>query len=271
MLSNDADNKGVSPEYIKNFVDKFEKNGEVDSYMGQLDWDPESYIRNPLVHIGTRLFQYVDMQIRNKNIPSSGANFAFRSGTYAAVGGYSEKIGLAEDVDLGKAIKAARIGAKNKKASVFAGARVSRLYTSSRRAEKAIKDGLSPVEQWNTWKGAFDNEVRKIDWAAMSEKIDYKNKKEVKVIVEQLENVINRTIKAMKWAHGDQKVFKKSLGWLGIEFKFIDKHKIKITNASRLIKGLEQYQKEGLEILKRKTNSREKKKGLKITKIKSKA
>ncbi len=170
MLSNDADNKGVAIEYIQNFIDKFKQNPQVDSYMGQLDWDIESYIRNPLMHIGTRLFQYVDMYIRHKKMPSPGANFAFRSGMYAAVGGYMSTSTLAEDVDLGNVIRASRIGAKDKRAVDFAGARVSRLFTSSRRAEKALKYGLSPVEQWQNGFSAFDDEVRKVDWKNIKKK-----------------------------------------------------------------------------------------------------
>jgi hypothetical protein len=285
MLSNDADNRGVSSEYIENFIRKFRENSKIDSSMGQLDWDPESYIRNPLVHVGTRLFQYVGMQLRHKNIPSSGANFAFRSSIYAAVNGYSNDIRLGEDVDLGRAIKASRVGAKKRKAIAFAGARVSRLFTSSRRAEKAIKDGLSPVEQWSSGFSAFDDEVRKVNWASVSNRIDYKNKESVKILITELEKVINRTLKAMTWTNGDLKLFDRALGWLGIKYKltgtgaFQEKNtghvssmslsnepylhgenSIKITDATKLIKGLEQYQKEGLEILRKKTVRRGKSK-----------
>jgi hypothetical protein len=258
IVSNDADNKGVAQEYIQNFIEKFEKHPEVDSYMGQLDWDPESYVRNPLVHIGTRLFQYVDIQLRKSdknNIPSSGANFAFRSGMYASVNGYSSDFDLAEDVDLGRAIKASRIGAKNKKAINFAGARVSRLFTSSRRAEKAIKDGLSPVEQWNKGFSAFDDEVRKVDWESLSKGIDYNNKESVKVLVDQLENVINRTMKAMTWVQADHEVFKRSLGWLGIKYKLVGVNQIKIVDATKLIKGLKQYATDVDSLMERKTRA----------------
>lgn len=256
IVSNDADNKGVANEYIQNFIEKFDKHPEVDSYMGQLDWDPKSYVRNPLVHIGTRLFQYVDAQLRSgdrNNIPSSGANFAFRSGMYAAVNGYSSDFDLAEDVDLGKAIKASRIGAKNKRAIDFAGARVSRLFTSSRRAEKALKDALSPVEQWNKGFSAFDDEIRKFDWESLSKGIDYDNKESVQVLVDQLENVINRTMKAMTWASADHEVFKRSLGWLGVKYKLVGVNQIKIVDASRLVKGLKQYTLDVDDIMKKKT------------------
>jgi len=259
IVSNDADNQGVAQEYIQNFIEKFEKHPEVDSYMGQLDWDPKSYVRNPLVHIGTRLFQYVDVQLRRSdknNIPSSGANFAFRSGIYAAVNGYSSDFDLAEDVDLGRAIKASRIGAKNKKAIDFAGARVSRLFTSSRRAEKAVKDGLSPIEQWNKGFSAFDDEVRKVDWALLSNGIDYDNKESVQMLVSQLENVINRTMKAMTWVQADHEVFKRSLGWLGVKYKLVGINQIKIIDATKLIDGLKQYATDIDALVERKTGAK---------------
>lgn len=256
IVSNDADNKGVASEYIQNFLDKFEQHPETESYMGQLDWDIESYVRNPLVHIGTRLFQYVDIQLRqgdSSNIASSGANFAFRAGIYAAVNGYNSNIHLAEDVDLGRAIKAARQGAQNKRAIDFAGARVSRLFTSSRRAEKAIKDGLSPVEQWDKGFSAFDDEVRKIDWKAVSDNIDYDNPESVRVLIEKLEYVISRTMKAMTWTSKDQVIFKRALGWLGIKYRMRRLNQVEITDAAGLIAGLKKYKTEAAEILRMKT------------------
>ena len=256
MVSNDADNKGVAPEYIQNFIEKFGDHPETDAYMGQLDWDLESYSRNPLIHIGTRLFQYVDLQLRKQdriNIPSSGANFAFRSGTYAAIGGYSQEIKLAEDVDLGRVIKASRINAKNKTAIDYAGARVSRLFTSSRRAEKAIEDGLAPIEQWERGFSAFDDEVRKRDWESASENIDYDNPESVKKLTNDLEYIINRSLKAMTWTSNDSLVFRRALGWLGVKYESFGTNQIKITDATRLIQGLREYKGEAAAILERKT------------------
>jgi len=257
MVSNDADNKGMSPEYLKNFVDKFDKNENVDALMGQLDWDPESYIRNPLVHVGTRLFQYMSVQFRQKkaHIESSGANFAFRSSIYAAVDGYSADRGGGEDVDFGTKIKVARRGAVDRTPIAFAGARVSRIYTSSRRAEKAIKDGLSPVEQWDRGFGAFDDEVRKVKWENEGKPIDFTNPEEVDNFIKALEVVINRTMNSVMGWGGDAShpAFLKSLRWLGLKCDIVGSHTIKIKDASVLLRGLEEYQKEGLSILERKT------------------
>lgn len=258
MVSNDADNKGVAPEYIDNFISKFDNHKEVDSMIGQLDWDPASYIRNPLIHIGTRLFLYNSAQSRSKgwHFDSSGANFAFRSSIYAAVGGYSGDLPGGEDTDFGAKINASRSGAKNKKAIAYAGARVSRLYTSSRRAEMVMeKHGLSPVEQWDAGFSAFDDEVRKVNWENKGGRVDYKNKEEVEKLIASLETVINRTIKrTQSWGISTKdRNLQRSLGWMGIKYEITGEHSIKITDASKLIEDLERYQTEGLKILKRKT------------------
>jgi hypothetical protein len=259
MVSNDADIKGIAPEYIENFQKKFSSNEKVDAIMGQLDWDPEAYIRNPLVHIGTRLFQYIDMLNRKAgiNIGSSGANFAFRGSSYAAVGGYSADAGLAEDVDLGRRMRFARKESTDGYIPIaFGGARVSRLYTSARRAEKAVRDGLAPVEQWQKGFGAFDDEVRKTKWEDTGSAPDYSNPEIVQKLTVELETVINRTLRAAKnWQDADRfaQNMDRSLGWLGVKFEKVGDDQIKITDASKLIAGLKEYQEQGMEIMARKT------------------
>ncbi len=257
MVSNDADSKGVAPEYINNFIDKFDKNSQVDALAGQLDWDTKSYVNNPLIHVGTRLFQYIEAQSRAKgwHIASSGANFAFKSSIYAGVGGYTENIGGGEDTDLGEKIKLSRSGATKYMPIAFAGAHVSRLYTSSRRAEKSIREGLAPIEQWDKGFSAFEDEVRKIKWEKMGKRINFKDKSQTEKLTKELQNVINRTILRTKsWGGTSRdKVLTRALGWLGLKYKITGDYAIEITNASRLLKGLEEYQKQGLEIKKRKT------------------
>ncbi len=261
LVSNDADNKGLAKEYVQNYISKFEKNKNVDALMGQLDWDPQSYTRNPLLHIGTRLFQFVDVQLKHGDamaIASSGANFAMRAGIYAAVNGYRASENLAEDVDLGRAIKAARIGSKSKLGIGFAGAKVSRLFTSSRRAEKALKDGLSPVEQWSKGFSAFDDEVRKVDWEKIANNIDLDTPDGKQIFLEQLEAVINRTVKAMSWARNDKKLFKNSLSWLGMKCTVSTTNEIKIVNADKLIVGLKQYRADMPKTVEKKTGKKPK-------------
>ncbi len=259
MVSNDADLKGVAPEYVQNFIERFEKEPQTDAFMGQLDWDPESYIRNPLVHIGTRLFQYISAQHRKsgRGIESSGANFAYRASIYAAVGGYDSKSIMGEDNLFGRKLLSARRGARDHTPIAYGGARVSRLYTSSRRAEKAIRDGLAPIEQWAKGFSAFDDEVRKVKWEETSEAPDYDNPEVVKKLVSELENIINRTlfVSGGWWSHGPYATYqRRALGWLGVKYKLIGPNRIQITDASDLIAGLKQYKEDGLKIMAQKTD-----------------
>jgi hypothetical protein len=261
LLSNDADNKGMAPEYVDNFIKKFDSNTDTDAFLGQLDWDPESYIRNPLVHVGTRFFQYVHavLQRRWKSVfGSSGASFAYRASVYAAVDGYTDGMTGGEDCDVGGRIRLARRGAKTHVAVRYAGNRVSRLYTSSRRAERAIKDGLSPSEQWTRKFSAFDDDVRKVKWE-LTGGMDWDDISKVETFVNQLETVLNRTITQTMNDSIDRVAVTKALGWLGISFEFNKDRGIRIVNADKLINGLKKYQVEGLDMMKRKTGELSKK------------
>ncbi|MDP1707166.1 MAG: glycosyltransferase [bacterium] len=260
MVSNDADLKGVAPEYLDNFIEKLQKEPKTDAVMGQLDWDPEAYIRNPLNHVGTRLFQYIAVQHRKakRGIESSGANFAYRASMYAAVGGYDSQKELGEDNNFGRKITAARSGTSRNPIE-YGGARVSRLYTSSRRAEKAIQDGLSPIEQWQKGFSAFDDEVRKVKWEETGEAPDYDNPEVVKKLVSELENIINRTLMVSSnwWSQGPYSTYqRRALGWLGIKYELVGPNKIRITDSSDLISGLKEYKEEGLKIMERKIGKR---------------
>ncbi len=248
MVSNDADNKGVSPEYIDNFIKKFDANPRKDGVLGQLDWDPEAYTKFPTVHIGTRLFQYLNIigRRRTGGLSSSGANFAFRSSIYAGIGGYLEDPTSpgAEDVRLGQAIVEAR---KTKESLGFGGAITSRLYTSARRAVDAWRRGLAPIEQWDKF-SAFDDEIRKLTLPE-GEKVNYDDPDAQGKLKEGLEYVVNRTLN--HYVGGDVKdkgapLFRKALGWLGVKYVLDPRGDIVITDMSRLIAGLKDYQEYGV-------------------------
>lgn len=246
MVSNDADNRGVAPEYLQNFINKFDGNPEVDGFLGQLDWDPEAYAKYPLVHIGTRLFQYLNVIGRRKSggIVSSGANFAFRSSIYAGIGGYLDHLSGAEDINIGRAIVSAR---DSKGAIGFAGSRVSRCYTSARRAISALESGLSPLEQWSMGFSAFDDEIRRMTLRG-GEDIDYRKPEVLAELKKGFEIMINRTLD--QWESGEKlgkggKNYRKAIGWLGIEYSLDDRGEVVITDMSRLVRDLQQYQEYG--------------------------
>lgn len=251
MVSNDADNKGIAPEYIANFIRKFDVDSDVDGMLGQLDWDPEAYVKFPLVHVGTRLFQYLNAigRERSGRMVSSGANFAFRAGMYAAIGGYRDEIqDGGEDVALGRAIVAAR---KDHEAIQFAGARVSRVYTSARRAIDALRSGVAPIHQWKKGFSAFDDEIRKMSMDT-DEIPNYFDPVVVARLQVGLESVINQTIDT--YEEGEIRAegqglgkdapgfYKKALGWMGIQYRIDENNKVVITNIDQFVEQLKDYQ-----------------------------
>ncbi len=251
LISNDADNKGIAPEYIENFIESFDTDKNVDSYLGQLDFDPDSYTRKPLLHIGIRFFQYLEVQSRFKkyHINSSGANFAMRAKAYAAVGGYTDDA-IGEDTVLGTKLSIARRESKNKTAIAYAGPRVSRLYTSSRRAEASLKDGRAPIEMWDKGFSATDNDVRKVDWDESKAEVDFEDKIATAEFVLQVQDVINRSIKRISgWGtNASDPSIKKALFWLGIKYRVKNDSEIEIIDADKMIKGLQGYKKDGKKI-----------------------
>lgn len=246
MVSNDADNKGIDPRYIQSFINNFEKNTEADAFLGQLDWDPESYQKYPSVHIGTRLFQYLNIISRHKTnrMSSSGANSAYRSSIYAGIGGYLDDATGGEDINIGKAIIAARGDVKH---LAFAGTE-TRLFTSSRRAIVALlENGIPPVDQWRGGFSADDDAIRKLEMKN-SEMIDYDNPEKIKEVKKELESVINKTIdlyeQGEKLGKGSR-YYRRPLRWMGIKYDINSKGDIEISDMDSLVKNLKRYQVQG--------------------------
>ncbi len=251
MVSNDADNLGIDPRYVQNFIKRFADNPKLDGVLGQLDWDPEAYTKYPLIHIGTRLFQYYSgLGRKNRGgIVSSGANFAFKSSIYAGIGGYLDDVQGGEDVAIGQAISLARGDTYETQRH---GGSASRLFTSARRAIDVLnKFNLSPVEQWDKGFSAFDDEIRKMDLNSLAgEKIDYRDPKFLAKFKIGLEHIINQTLnvyeRGEKLGKGHRTYREEIIGRLGIKYKLDDKGNVVITDMSKLVKGLETYQKEGI-------------------------
>ena len=264
IISNDADNKGVDPRYIRTFLGKFE-DPQIDGCLGQLDWDPESYQKFPAIHLGTRLFQYLNIigRRRSGGMVSSGANSAFRSSIYAGIGGYMENLKEGEDVAIGRAIIAAR--GNNKNSFGFAGAG-TRLFTSSRRAIDALYSGLSPVEQWDKGFSAFDDEIRKVK-ADISEIVNYDNPKTVTELKELLEYIINRTLEEYETGEKLGKkhsFYEKALGWMGIKYDLDTQGNVVIEDMGPIVESLKKYQTEGKLIRDARSGKPEAKEKLKI-------
>lgn len=255
LVSNDADNNGVAPEYVSNYIERFDEYDNVDAFLGQLDWAHEAYVKNPLLHVGTRFFQYLSVQSRRRgwHIESSGANFALRSGMYAAVNGYDPESTLGEDVQLGEKLKVARLGSLNHIAVAFAGARASRVYTSARRAEDAIEKGMAPIEQWDKGFGALD-ELRTKDFKGTE--FDFEDAGDRERFTVEVQRILNRSIdRTAEWGSDAYSLsVRRALGWLGIRYTIQGRRDIRITDASKLIEGLVEYQQTALPRLVRRLN-----------------
>jgi len=255
LISNDADTKGVVPQYIDNFINKFKGNPKIDALVGQLDWDPASYIEYPAIHAGTRLFQYLNLLLwrgKHGDRPSSGANSAFKGSIYAGVGGYQiNDMPGAEDVILGQAIRDAR---GNSRTIDYGGSRVSRIYTSSRRAIDAWNNGFAPIEQWDRNWGVINDQIRRLKLGE-HQTVNYDDPVELEKIKKDLELVIDRTLDYYKDESNNKEneLFKRAVGFLGVTYRINPQGKLEITDMSRFIEGVKNYQTTGMELLSRKT------------------
>ncbi|MBU1759156.1 hypothetical protein KKG31_08835 [Patescibacteria group bacterium] len=169
IISNDADILGLNEGYVEGYINKFEKNPNLDYSLGQIEWDASHAELNnmskqcPELLIGQRIMQVTDSVMRWKtteksaqNIGSSGANTAYRLKSYFASGGYETNAHLAEDVGLGRRLKYMRyvdgsdvlIDKENQGYSA-----TSKLQTSPRRALDAILNNKTVAEQWHQFTG----------------------------------------------------------------------------------------------------------------------
>ena len=166
IVSNDADCKGLGESYIATIMEQVDAQS-VDGLSGRLEWDPTTNTESPLYHMGVKFMQMLDVIDRHPTPQSGrearyrypGANFAFRSSMYAAIGGYDAGSTKAEDVVLGKTIKLARKGSdKFKGIGFYGGDNV--VYTDSRRGVYAFNKGYPPSMQWSKLSFGASDEAR---------------------------------------------------------------------------------------------------------------
>lgn len=192
-----------------------------------------------------------------------GANAAFRASMYAAVGGYREGTEIAEDVDLGLDMRAARSGVEGRQVIAYGGVTGSRITTSARRAVYTwLNFADAPYHQWNYPFSADDDEVRSIQITDV-EPVDYSDPVKREEVIRNVEHVINKTLESLHpYANGsalsqatssatssmsaaDQdklvRHITRALHFMGIEFEWTEPGKIKITDGSKMIRGLRDY------------------------------
>lgn len=265
LVSNDADAIRVNPQYLETMLGTLKNNERLDAVLGQIDWDNKAYVNYPEVHIGTRLYQFFDTIVRNKEgliAATSGANTAFRASMYAAVGGYKATnadgfdIDIAEDVELGRDMRAGRYRTGIDPVG-FGGVKGSRIETSARRAIWTWQTHMdSPYNQWNYGFSADDDAVRDIKIDSLSPR-DFADPVVRSKLTSDIERVINSTLSGLgpsgsitsgsvaAGAELDQATAQylvRSLHLLGVDFEWDGSFKaIKIKNADAMLDGLAEY------------------------------
>ena len=249
FASNDADNLGVSPEYVAEMLLSFEDPNK-ETILGNIDWDPEAYIHYPEVHVGTRLFQYLNAigRKRSGRLVTSGANSAYRASMYAGIGGYIPEISGAEDIAIGQAILAARGNKADTYKRVFGYANKAMIYTSARRAIDAWTKYRRPaLMQWNNEFTPFDDlRTSELD---RSKPINFDDLEVQKNLKANFEAIINQTFDEYESGETlgkDATNYKKVLQALGIRYRLNSQGNVEITDFSRYIENMKQYQQEAV-------------------------
>ena len=116
LIRNDSDPKGLSPNYLKNYVRSFTEDGEVDIFTGVTTFDNTKASRLPGLVFAGNFMQSLELlnASRHGAVHTGGANFGIRASTFAAIGGtgFDENNSGAgtDDVVIGRRVKAAREG-----------------------------------------------------------------------------------------------------------------------------------------------------------------
>ena len=156
LLTNDADAKGMSKNYLSGLIDTTERNKTRDGFLGKIEWSPELFEKYPGFHLSMRMYQYMESSLRvastkNKSIGSSGPNFLVKAATFAAIGGYNANMGAGADTDLGRSIKNARFGGREtlpEEKFPLKYENGSWIDTDPSRSFRYYREGRSIVSQW---------------------------------------------------------------------------------------------------------------------------
>lgn len=237
IVSNDADLEDISENYADKISETFKKDPNIDALGAKWDFPEKNFKKFPLLHASQRLWQYLDISFRNYYLKSPeliGRNSAFRSGVYAAIGGYNKNAKLAEDLEIGWLIKEAR---------GYDAARISYvnsawLASNSRRAVVKMLSGGNLIEQYGDFH--TNEEVREATLDKLLEdKIDFDEEKFHK----QVQSIYDHYSRWRKSEGGwveDKYVdmsFDRAMRFLGVNYK-LEKGKVVIKDMSRLVEGL---------------------------------
>ncbi len=114
LIRNDADPKGISKNYLENYIKSFEANGETDVFTGTTRFDNRKASELPGFVFASNFMQSMNLiaSARDKRVHTGGANFGVRASTFAAVSSALSKESWtgagSDDVMVGRRIVAAR-------------------------------------------------------------------------------------------------------------------------------------------------------------------
>ncbi len=237
IVSNDADLEDISENYVQSLISAFADRG-VDAVGAKWDFPVDDFKKFPLLHATQRLWQYFDIVFRHNVTKSAeliGRNSAFRSGIYAAIGGYNEKATLAEDLEIGWLIKKAR----NYKSGALKYRNSAWLKSNGRRAILKVLGGGNLIEQYGDFH--TNEKVRDLDVNALLETgVDFSEN--------ELNNQVNAIWKhynKMKKSNGNwcddadiDATFDRAMSLAGINYMIDQNQNIVITNVDKLKRGL---------------------------------
>ncbi len=241
IVSNDADLEDISEDYANQMSAAFQKNKRVDAIEGKRDYPAETFRKYPLLHASQRLWNYLDIAFRNYHLKTedlTGTNCAFRSGIYAAVGGYNEKAQLAEDWEIGQLIKEAR-GDDHERIKRLNSAW---LISNPRRAVVTLLSGRNLIQQHEDFH--VNEDVRK---ASVENLLQEKRDLDEKEFIKEVQAIYEHCARWKKSKGGSaddefiNKSFDRAMRFLGVKYE-ITNDKVMISNIVRLREELRKYE-----------------------------
>ena len=234
LVSNDADNQGISEQYVRSYVDYFKENPQKEGAVGNLQFDPNAFVRFPVVHTQQELATFLDQTgFRNGNVMLFGGNSCMKTSIYSSIGGYPGALKTAEQNWTGDTIRKLR-----KTKSTLGFVEGSLLTTSSRRGVASYLSGNKTVEFGDALKEA---EMRATNIESFPI-FDYANKEEIQKLKIQIEKTLNTGVDQYETGEHlgkDAFYYKSNIKKIGFEYELDEHNNIYITNMDRFIERQE--------------------------------
>lgn len=248
LASNDADNYGMKENGLSYMLELFDSQTRLDIMSGRRDFPEEAYLKFPVLHAISR-FASFHYSIRTQYVgnghllASCGSCTYFRSGMYAAVGGYAYKVETGSDTEFGRRVAYYR-GESPKRRLVNLNA--LRVFTDPRRALSKMVMGGHLVDEWKDRKNwQEDKRVLGKSWRDFEDPtLTSFNKKrlqeELNAYLEERAHVIIKN-PSSNAAKIELAVIGRALNLIGVDKYHFQGGKIVLEDTSRLEKYLKGF------------------------------